>query len=98
MSEPAELLAGRVARGEDAAAEELVEAMRPLVSSMATRFQGRGAGSRPAEGRVGGVLPGAGAALRPGAGRRGRAVAGGGDVRRGAWHAVRRVCRAVRDG
>lgn len=41
MSEPAELLAGRVARGDDAAAEELVEAMRPLVSSMATRFQGR---------------------------------------------------------
>src|SRR6478609_3262518 len=41
MPEPAELLAGRVARGDDAAAEELVEAMRPLVSSMATRFQGR---------------------------------------------------------
>src|SRR3954451_1403737 len=41
MPEPAELLAGRVARGDDAAAEELVDAMRPLVASMATRFQGR---------------------------------------------------------
>jgi RNA polymerase sigma-B factor len=41
MPEPAELLAGRVARGDDAAAEDLVEAMRPLVASMATRFQGR---------------------------------------------------------
>src|SRR3954467_15843193 len=41
MPGPAELLAGRVARGDDAAAEDLVDAMRPLVASMATRFQGR---------------------------------------------------------
>src|SRR3954469_2499277 len=52
MSEPAELLAGRVARGEDAAAGQLVEAMRPLVSSMATRFQGRV--PRPGLGEAGG--------------------------------------------
>src|SRR3954463_8204582 len=56
MPEPAELLAGRVARGDDAAAEDLVEAMRPLVASMATRFQGRGPRSDLEQAGVVGLL------------------------------------------